>query len=272
MSVSVTVGSPDQILVTAISENTYDVSIISPAPIVVESNAQAGPQGIKGDTGVGVPPGGTAKQRLVKVDSTDFNTQWADQAVGMNKAIQYNKAGTIAADVDFVYDEDLHAVSIGQAIFLPDNPLGVSANIPSYIQINIQNRNAGEVTSQDYVATANNGNDETNYIDMGINNEFSTDPKWDASKPNDGYLFVNGQNLNIGTDVEDKVIWFITDGFLKVNRRCKISTSGLDMVAGHKVSEDGFNLTDLIIECSSAAAETAAFAAGSKIVIRTDLL
>ena len=36
----------------------------------------AGPQGLAGATGAGVPAGGTAGQVLAKVDSDDYDTQW----------------------------------------------------------------------------------------------------------------------------------------------------------------------------------------------------
>ena len=42
----------------------------------------AGPQGPKGDTGEGVPSGGTAGQVLTKVSGTDFDTQWSTPQSG----------------------------------------------------------------------------------------------------------------------------------------------------------------------------------------------
>src|SRR5205085_6298567 len=42
-------------------------------------------------------------------------------------------------------------------------------NTNSYAQLNIQNNSAGNASSSDVVATANNGNETTNFIDIGIN-------------------------------------------------------------------------------------------------------
>lgn len=41
-----------------------------------------GKDGKDGTDGEGVPRGGTVGQALVKIDGTDFNTQWADQSGG----------------------------------------------------------------------------------------------------------------------------------------------------------------------------------------------
>jgi len=41
------------------------------------AKGDTGNTGPKGDTGAGVPVGGTANQALVKIDGTDYNTQWS---------------------------------------------------------------------------------------------------------------------------------------------------------------------------------------------------
>ena len=41
-----------------------------------------GEDGRDGENGVGVPPGGTSGQMLVKINNTDFNTEWVDPPVG----------------------------------------------------------------------------------------------------------------------------------------------------------------------------------------------
>jgi len=49
-----------------------------------------GAQGEKGDAGEGLPAGGTAGQIPVKIDSTDYNTQWVDLAT---PSVQFSKNG-----------------------------------------------------------------------------------------------------------------------------------------------------------------------------------
>lgn len=58
------------------------ISVISQAVNIVTAGIQ-GPGGAKGDIGnpgQGVPAGGGAGQILEKIDSTDYNTRWADKS------------------------------------------------------------------------------------------------------------------------------------------------------------------------------------------------
>ncbi len=69
-------------------------------------------------------------------------------------------------------------------------------NTNNYLQLNIQNTNQGVSASSDIVATANNGNEFTNYIDMGINSENYSQNF--IGGPNDAYLYSIANNLHIG--------------------------------------------------------------------------
>lgn len=58
------------------------------ASVIVQSSGTGDPsvivrfEGTKGDTGQGVPAGGTAGQVLAKIDGTDYNTQWSTPSGG----------------------------------------------------------------------------------------------------------------------------------------------------------------------------------------------
>jgi hypothetical protein len=82
---------------------------------------------------------------------------------------------------------------------LPSNPLSVVGSGNSYVQINIQNRATGNNASADLVITASNGTDSINYLDLGINNPGYNQAAYGANTGNDGYLYVNGGGLTIGT-------------------------------------------------------------------------
>ena len=77
------------------------------------------------------------------------------------------------------------------------NAIVGKGSINSYLQLNIQNTSAGNNSSSDVVATANNGSETTNYIDMGINGGSNTSGVMGVA--NDAYLYNIGQNLLIGT-------------------------------------------------------------------------
>ena len=83
-----------------------------------------------------------------------------------------------------------------------DVVIQITANSGSYSQTNFQNINSGVRASSDYILTADNGNDTTHFLDMGI-----TSSNWDGSEtnvlagltPNNGYLYVQDGNLTVGT-------------------------------------------------------------------------
>jgi len=94
-----------------------------------------------------------------------------------------------------------------------------------YTQINIQNIGNGSSTSADVVATANDGSDTANYIDMGINSNNYSDPSFTIGTAHDGYLYVNGGNISLGTQTSGKAIVFHTDGTLAANEAGRITSS-----------------------------------------------
>lgn len=109
---------------------------------------------------------------------------------------------------------------------VPNSPFEVATNFDGYSQISNQNINPGAKASGDLVITADNGNDTSNYINLGI-----TSSTWDGSEPNslgnavgrtDGYLGMqggigNGGNLIIGTTTPGKAVRFVVGGVGNTN-------------------------------------------------------
>jgi len=75
------------------------------------------------------------------------------------------------------------------------NVISGKGNLNNYLQLNIQNTNQGVNASSDVVATANNGDENSFYIDMGINGENFSGP---IGGPNDAYLYATGNNFHVG--------------------------------------------------------------------------
>ena len=71
----------------------------------------------------------------------------------------------------------------------------VYANVNSYSQIVHQNLNSGNLSSSDFVGTADNGTDSTHYVDLGIASSTYNFPGFEAIKPNDVYLLAVGNNV-----------------------------------------------------------------------------
>ena len=105
------------------------------------------------------------------------------------------------------------------------NAIVGKGSINNYLQLNIQNNSSGTNASSDVVATANNGSETNNYVDMGINGGGNTSNIMGTA--NDAYLYNMGQNFLIGTGSSGKSLLFLTGGTdSATNERMRIDSSG----------------------------------------------
>ena len=114
---------------------------------------------------------------------------------------------------------------------LPHVVLQLTGNLNTYTQVNFQNVNNGPSASTDYVATANNGDDNDAYINLGINSSTFDDPAFPGYYPNDGYLITHGiepatGNLNIHSHNTGSVIKLIVGAFGDGNVRAAVTNTG----------------------------------------------
>ena len=86
----------------------------------------------------------------------------------------------------------------------------LTANSNNFTQLSLQNTNSGSSTSSDFVATADTGNDTTNYVDFGINN--STGGAAPFTNALAGYVYAQTNELDIGALGASGVINFYTTG------------------------------------------------------------
>ena len=105
------------------------------------------------------------------------------------------------------------------------NAIVGKGTINSYLQLNIQNLSSGTSASSDVVATADNGNEIVNYVDLGINS--STNTQNIMGFADDAYLYTTGNNFLIGTATPAKALVFMTGGTTQsTNERMRIDASG----------------------------------------------
>ena len=110
------------------------------------------------------------------------------------------------------------------------NVISGKGNSNNYLQLNIQNTNQGVSASSDIVATANNGDETTNYIDMGINSQNFTGPIGDA---NDAYLYSTGQHLHIGNTTAGKHVgFFVGGGNHETDRKFQLNSNNQHQMTG----------------------------------------
>lgn len=110
------------------------------------------------------------------------------------------------------------------------NALYAEANIDSYVQLNINNNSAGTAASSDIVATADNGTETSEFIDMGINSSGYSSTGV-IGGPNDGYLYITSSlgelHLgNAGTTANSNVRIFAGSGNSDASTRLFVSSSG----------------------------------------------
>ena len=107
------------------------------------------------------------------------------------------------------------------------NLISGRGSINNYLQLNIKNASAGNTASSDVVATANNGNESVNYIDMGINGGgFSNTALPILNGANNAYLYATGNDFVIGNGTALKPIRFFTGGYDNANERMRIDGDG----------------------------------------------
>jgi len=110
------------------------------------------------------------------------------------------------------------------------NVISGKGNLNNYLQLNIQNTNQGTNASSDVVATANNGNETTNYIDMGINSEnYNSGFVGDA---NDAYLYSTGNHLHIGNVSNFPVQIFAGGGDVNIHNKLELNPNNQHLMSG----------------------------------------
>ncbi|QNF35582.1 hypothetical protein HUW51_23800 [Adhaeribacter swui] len=108
------------------------------------------------------------------------------------------------------------------------NAIVARGSINSYFQTNIQNTSTGNQASSDVVATANNGTETTNFINMGINGSnyvYQTGNPIITGKANDGYLLSAGQDFLLVNNNATKDMIFLTGGTAPANEAMRITAN-----------------------------------------------
>jgi hypothetical protein len=165
-----------------------------------------------------------------------------------NSLTAIKKFGTISAhDIPFITNNtekmrlfSTGALALGTATLDATNPekflvsagttssynlMNAKGSINNYLQINIQNQSAGAVASSDLVATANNGSETANYVDLGINSSaYSSTGVLGGA--NNAYLYTTGNDFVIGSATAAKSLIFFTNGTAVTDEKMRISSTG----------------------------------------------
>lgn len=106
------------------------------------------------------------------------------------------------------------------------NVISGKGSYNNYLQLNIQNNSSGTSASSDIVATADNGTETTNYVNLGINSSTYSGTGITAGA-NNAYLYSTGNNFTIGNSTNNKSLIFYTTVSGNGTQRMSITNAGL---------------------------------------------
>jgi len=97
--------------------------------------------------------------------------------------------------------------------YVPSNTIAMMISTsadPNYFQINVHNNNTSSTASADFIATADNGNDTSHYVDIGINSSLGGGAPF--TNANAGYIYSTDSEIDIGALGTTGVVNFYTTG------------------------------------------------------------
>lgn len=141
--------------------------------------------------------------------------------------IPFVSGSLIDGDPNFYWDYNSGTLKIGQPQLLySGNPLSIAGS-GNVIQATIRNRSRTNNATADIVLTSDIGSDFSGYVNLGINNSQYNQSTFDMGMSGDGYLIVDGGNIDICTPTPGKTIQFNTAGTRSYNLRAMITDSGI---------------------------------------------
>lgn len=145
-------------------------------------------------------------------------------------SIYQSGSTTIIINQDNATSANPEALYVYQPSTTSFNVISGKGNLNNYLQLNIQNTNQGTNASSDVVATADNGNENTNYIDMGINSEnYNTNF---IGGVNDAYLYSTGRHLHIGNASNFPVQIFAGGSDVDIHNKLELSPNNQHLMSG----------------------------------------
>jgi hypothetical protein len=148
-----------------------------------------------------------------------------------NSAMYQVGTGSIAINETNITTANPEALYVFQTHPTSFNVVTGKGNLNNYLQLNIQNTNQGVSASSDVVATANNGNEENMYVNMGINSENYVGP---LGGGNDAYVYSVANNFHIGSAATgSQHLGFFVGGFdVDANNKLTLNVNNIHELTG----------------------------------------
>ena len=167
-----------------------------------------------------------------KIQSGASNVQvtanYVNVAIGGSNVADFRAKGLEVTGNVFVGDG---ALAFGDTALLTNTMFIGKKTANAFAQMAITNGSSGTASSADFIAYANNGDNDSGWVDLGATSSGFSDPNFTITGPNTGYLFYSAKSgangngdLLVGTaatGVYNDVIFF-SNGFNAGNERMRI--------------------------------------------------
>jgi hypothetical protein len=156
------------------------------------------------------------------------NTATFTGAAIFNGTSTFNNTATITSATN----SPLTVNNGGTGTPLANSAASFFGNVNSFSQVNYQNLNAGTSASTDFVATADNGNDTTNFVNFGINSSTYNLGTFTITGVNEAYLYSQSTSLAIGTATAGAFTKFFQGGTLAANEIARFAPTTNNLLVG----------------------------------------
>jgi len=177
-------------------------------------------------TGVVRWGGNLTQHTIVYATAGNYDVIFGNTSLALPNLLYVNGAGISLGVGSSTYDPtnpERLLVQAGTASSV--NVISGYADADSYRQISIKHNSTGTSASGEFTATADTGDETTNFLSVGINSSTYSDPAYNIGGALDAYVFNNGGNLTIGTQTAAE-IRFHTAGTTSAEQRAVITSTG----------------------------------------------
>jgi hypothetical protein len=163
---------------------------------------------------------------------------------GSNTQIQFNDSTAFGGDAGLTYDKTTDTLSVGNKVgvnvgsgfaFGTTSVGEFKGTANTFVQVIVQNANTGSNASSDFVLTADSGNNEIDFLDIGINSSTYSNATFSIGGAKDGYIYTSNSHLTIGTASAKEII-FHANGTTSANRKMTINATAITIANGVALS------------------------------------
>jgi len=198
---------------------SYASTALSASYALTSSYALSASQAISANTASNIL-GGSINYIPYFVTNTTLSSSAIYQSSSTSIVINQTNVTTANPEALYVWQPNTSSINV----------ISGKGNLNNYLQLNIQNTNQGTVASSDVVATANNGDESTNYIDMGINSEnYNTGF---IGGVNDAYLYSTGRYLHVGNASNYPVQIFAGGSDVDIHNKLELNPNNQHRMSG----------------------------------------